>query len=67
MRYLCKHPWLEVCERIAEQQGFFHWELDFAPVFASAVASTFRSETRPGCDLTGKRPRCWLITMCDSP
>ncbi|HEX7291830.1 MAG TPA: hypothetical protein VF250_11960 [Conexibacter sp.] len=28
------HPWLAVCERIAEQQGFFHWELDFAPVFA---------------------------------
>ena len=24
-----------VCERIAEQQGFFHWELDFAPVFAA--------------------------------
>ena len=28
------HPWLAVCERIAEQQGFFHWELDFATVFA---------------------------------
>jgi hypothetical protein len=28
------HPWLKVCERIAQQQGFFHWELDFAPVFA---------------------------------
>ncbi|WP_349826862.1 class I SAM-dependent DNA methyltransferase [Brevibacterium litoralis] len=28
------HPWLQVCERIAGQQGFFHWELDFAPVFA---------------------------------
>lgn len=28
------HPWLAVCERIAERQGFFHWELDFAPVFA---------------------------------
>ena len=28
------HPWLEVCERIAEQQAFFHWELHFAPVFA---------------------------------
>jgi hypothetical protein len=23
-----------VCERIADQQGFFHWELDFATVFA---------------------------------
>lgn len=25
-------PWLEVCERIAAEQGFFHWELDFATV-----------------------------------
>lgn len=31
---LAQHPWLEVCERVAKQQGFFHWELDFAPVFA---------------------------------
>ncbi|MGW4411890.1 class I SAM-dependent DNA methyltransferase [Nonomuraea sp. NPDC004702] len=28
------HPWLVVCERVAGQQGFFHWNLDFAPVFA---------------------------------
>lgn len=28
-------PWLDVTQEIAEQQGFFHWELDFAPVFAS--------------------------------
>ena len=27
------HPWLRVTERIAEQQGFFHWDLDFATVF----------------------------------
>ncbi|WP_234787911.1 class I SAM-dependent DNA methyltransferase [Mycolicibacter sinensis] len=27
-------PWLRVCDSIAETQGFFHWELDFAPVFA---------------------------------
>lgn len=27
------HPWLEVCQRVAEQQGFFHWQLEFAPVF----------------------------------
>lgn len=31
---LRKHPWLVVCERIAQRQGFFHWNLDFAPVFA---------------------------------
>lgn len=28
-------PWLDVAQEIAERQGFFHWELDFAPVFAS--------------------------------
>jgi hypothetical protein len=28
------HPWLTVCERVAAQQGFFHWNLDFATVFA---------------------------------
>ncbi|NLI19895.1 MAG: class I SAM-dependent DNA methyltransferase, partial [Actinomycetales bacterium] len=28
------HPWLRVCEEVADQQGFFHWELDFATVFA---------------------------------
>ncbi len=27
-------PWLRVAAGIAETQGFFHWELDFAPVFA---------------------------------
>ncbi|MFD0208830.1 Eco57I restriction-modification methylase domain-containing protein [Streptomyces hirsutus] len=29
-----KFPWYEVVERIAEERGFFHWELDFAHVFA---------------------------------
>jgi hypothetical protein len=28
------HPWLVVCAKVAEQQGFFHWQLDFAAVFA---------------------------------
>ncbi|OXM52013.1 Eco57I restriction-modification methylase domain-containing protein [Amycolatopsis alba] len=28
------HRWLAVCERVAQQQGFFHWNLDFATVFA---------------------------------
>ncbi|MQY18078.1 DNA methyltransferase [Nocardia macrotermitis] len=27
-------PWLYVAKGIADQQGFHHWELDFAPVFA---------------------------------
>lgn len=30
---LAEHPWLGVCERVADQQGFFHWDLDFAHVF----------------------------------
>jgi Eco57I restriction-modification methylase len=31
---LKNHPWLKTCETVAEQQGFFHWEVDFATVFA---------------------------------
>ncbi|MER5962785.1 DNA methyltransferase [Streptomyces sp. NPDC002057] len=27
-------PWYETAERIARERGFFHWELDFAHVFA---------------------------------
>lgn len=34
MGVLTEHPWLVVCERIAEHHGFFHWELDFASVSA---------------------------------
>ena len=29
-----EHEWLTVVRRVAETQGFFHWELDFATVFA---------------------------------
>jgi hypothetical protein len=29
-----RHKWLRACETIADQQGFFHWELDFVTVFA---------------------------------
>ncbi|MGP5015357.1 DNA methyltransferase [Glutamicibacter ardleyensis] len=29
-----EHPWLAVCDRVSKEQGFFHWELEFAPVFA---------------------------------
>ena len=28
------HEWLTVVQEMAEAQGFFHWELDFATVFA---------------------------------
>lgn len=30
---LAAHPWLRVSERIAQEQGFFHWQLDFSTVF----------------------------------
>jgi hypothetical protein len=29
-----RFPWLDTAEQIAEAQGFFHWELRFASVFA---------------------------------
>ena len=47
------HAWLKVCEMIAEQQGFFHWELDFATVFA-----------RGGFDLQIGNPP-WVRTRTD--
>ena len=28
-----RHPWLRVCDEIAQREAFFHWELDFSPVF----------------------------------
>ena len=30
-----EHDWLGVVREVAQAQGFFHWELDFATVFAS--------------------------------
>lgn len=33
-KILQEHPWLVICDRVAKQQGFFHWNLDFATVFA---------------------------------
>lgn len=42
---LQEHPWLRVCQRVAERQGFFHWQLEFAPVF-----------TRGGFDLQVGNP-----------
>lgn len=29
------HWWLAVCEEVAGQQGFFHWDLDFANIMAA--------------------------------
>ncbi|OFR58998.1 restriction endonuclease subunit M [Actinomyces sp. HMSC075C01] len=31
---ITEHEWLTVVQKVAEAQGFFHWELDFATVFA---------------------------------
>jgi hypothetical protein len=31
---LMTHPWLGVARSIAQREGFFHWELDFAQVFS---------------------------------
>ena len=28
------HPWLKTVQQVASEQGFFHWDLDFAAVFA---------------------------------
>ncbi|MFV2021523.1 class I SAM-dependent DNA methyltransferase [Micromonospora sp. LOL_023] len=52
---LRKHPWLVVCERVADQQGFFHWNLDFATVFA-----------RGGFDLQAGNPP-WVRPIVDIP
>ncbi|WP_286957659.1 Eco57I restriction-modification methylase domain-containing protein [Brevibacterium sp. UBA7493] len=32
-RVLEKHPWLKVTERIARDQAFFHWQLEFPTIF----------------------------------
>ena len=29
-----RHPWLNTVRTVAAEQGFFHWDLDFAAVFA---------------------------------
>ncbi|KHO22981.1 Eco57I restriction-modification methylase domain-containing protein [Mycolicibacterium setense] len=33
-RLVSEHPWLGAARTIADSQGFFHWDLDFAHVFA---------------------------------
>lgn len=51
-----EHPWLVVCEQVAAQQGFFHWQLDFAPAFAR----------RGGFDLQVGNPP-WVRPITDVP
>ena len=53
-RALADHPWLRVCEQVADRQGFFHWQLDFATVFA-----------RGGFDLQVGNPP-WVRPRSDS-
>ncbi|MCQ4622285.1 DNA methyltransferase [Corynebacterium sp. CCUG 70398] len=31
---MANHPWLETVQSVSADQGFFHWDLDFAAVFA---------------------------------
>lgn len=50
---LAKHRWLTVCRRVSADHGFFHWELDFASVFA-----------RGGFDLQVGNPP-WVRPMFD--
>lgn len=33
-RVSVNHPWINVARQVAKQQSFFHWDLDFAHVFA---------------------------------
>ncbi|MHA0285624.1 DNA methyltransferase [Mycobacterium sp. C3-094] len=51
---LAAHPWLVVCERLAERHGFFHWELEFGFVFS-----------RGGFDLQAGNPP-WVRPIADS-
>ncbi|WP_026542933.1 DNA methyltransferase [Paenarthrobacter nicotinovorans] len=50
-----QRPWLQVCENIAVEQGFFHWELDFASIFG-----------RGGFDLQVGNPP-WVRPIVDEP
>lgn len=34
-KLISEHPWLGTARSIAENQGFLHWELDFAQIFRS--------------------------------
>lgn len=51
---LARHPWLAVCERVVEEQRFFHWQLEFGPLF----------EQRGGFDLQVGNPP-WVRPRSD--
>ncbi|ASR03334.1 Eco57I restriction-modification methylase domain-containing protein [Gordonia rubripertincta] len=52
---LLRHPWLGTAREIAQEQGFFHWELDFASIFE-----------RGGFDLQVGNPPWVRPTLTDS-
>ena len=37
-----RYPWLATCQKISTAQNFFHWELEFAPLFARGLSPTNR-------------------------
>ena len=49
-----RFPWVGVREDIAGQQGFFHWELEFAQVFGGGVGLICRWGTRLGFGRMGR-------------
>ena len=49
-----RFPWLDTVADIATQQGFFHWELQFAQVFADG-GFDLQLGNPPGCGPNGTR------------
>ena len=56
-----RFAWWSVLTEIADHEGFFHWELEFAQVFVKA-ASICRSEIPHGYVLIGKTSQ-YLLSM----
>jgi hypothetical protein len=67
-----KHPWLRICAAIAARQGFFHWDLDFAPVMSGGGFSLVAGNppwVRPRVDLSGllaEGDPWWALRGADS-
>lgn len=55
---VAQHAWLGEVQRIAGGQGFFHWELDFAPVFAGRGGFDLQVGNPRGCGLDPTSRRC---------
>ena len=53
-----RFPWLDTVEKIAADQGFFHWELRFASVFSEG-GFDLQVGNPPWVRPSGKRIRCW--------